>query len=368
MLVLLILVFAGLAFYKYKQIKTGMAMGAKFAPPPAAVTTLVAKSQTWQPVLSAVGTMKAVNGVTVSTDLAGIVSEIDFESGARAKKGDLLVRLDTRQEQAQVVQAEAKLELSKFNLARQTDLLAKKAVSQSDYDAASAGYKEDAAAVENAKAVVARKTITAPFDGELGIRQVSLGQYLNVGAPIVPLQSMDPIYVDFSVPQQEIGQIVIGKKIRLKADSIEGEEFEGVITSIDSLVDLATRNITVEATVNNPAAKLRAGMFVKVEVLLPEQKGVISIPATAINYAPYGNSVFVVKEKTGDDGKPAKIVQEQFVKTGPSRGDQVSILSGVKAGDEVVTSGVFKLRAGAPVNINNSVQPGNDPNPKPPDT
>jgi len=368
MLVLVVLVVAGLGYIKYRQIVAGMAMGKLFAPPPAAVSTLTAKSEKWEPVLNSVGSLKAVNGVVVSTDLAGIVSEIDFESGSKAKKGDLLVRLDTRQEQAQLVQAQAKLDLSKVSLDRQKDLIAKKVSAQSDYDAAQSQYSQDNAAVENAQALIARKTITAPFDGELGIRQVNLGQYLNVGAPIVPLQSLDPIYCDFSLPQQQISQIVIGKKIRIKVSGMDNKEFEGEISSVDSLVDQSTRNITVEATVKNPDGELRPGMFVSVEVILPPQEGVISIPATAINYAPYGDSVFVVRDGKDDDGKPTKIVEEHVVKLGPSRGDQVSIISGVKDGDEVVTSGVFKLRANAAVKINNSVQPGNEANPKPPDT
>lgn len=368
MLVLVALAVAGLGYIKYRQIVAGMAMGKLFAPPPAAVSTLVAKSETWEPVLNSVGSLKAVNGVVVSTDLAGIVSEIAFESGSKAKKGDLLVRLDTRQEQAQLVQAQAKLDLSKVSLDRQKDLISKKVSAQSDYDAAASQFSQDYAAVENAQALIARKTITAPFDGELGIRQVNLGQYLNVGAPIVPLQSLDPIYCDFSLPQQQINKIVVGKKIRIKVSGMDSKEFEGEITSIDSLVDQATRNITVEATVKNPDAELRPGMFVSVEVILPPEEGVISIPATAVNYAPYSDSVFVIRDGKDDAGNPAKIVEEHVVKLGPSRGDQVSILSGVKDGDEVVTSGVFKLRAGAPVKINNSVQPGNEANPKPPDT
>ena len=202
MLLAVHLVFDVIAGIFVMNLKKGMAMGAKFAPPPAAVTTLVAKTQTWQPVLSAIGALKAVNGVVVSTDLAGIVSEISFESGATAKKGDLLVKFDTRQEDAQLGQAQAKLDLSKVNLDRQKDLLAKKAIAQSDYDTAASNYRQDQAAVENAKALIARKTITAPFDGLLGIRQINLGQYMNVGDPIVPLQSLDPIYVDFFMPQQ----------------------------------------------------------------------------------------------------------------------------------------------------------------------
>lgn len=377
MVVLVLAAFAGLGYAKYKQIQAGIAMGKLFAPQPAAVTTIVAKPQTWQPVLGSIGALKAVNGVVVSTDLSGIVSEIHFESGAMVKKGDLLLKLDTRQEDAQLAQAQSKADWAKTNLDRQKDLLSKKTVAQSDYDAAVTEYEQDKAALENAKALIARKTITAPFDGLLGIRNVNLGQYVNVGDSIVPLQSLSPIYVDFSIPQQQIPQIAVGKKVRIKVDGMEDKVYEGEISSINSLVDQATRNITVEAILKNEDGKLRPGMYVNVEVLLPEQDGVITIPATAVSYSPYGNSVFIVKDAVdeknqpvnGSDGKRAKMVVEQFVKLGASRGDQVAVLSGVKEGDEVVTSGMFKLQSKALVKIDNSqVQPGNDPNPKPPDT
>ncbi len=378
MLFLVVLLIAGLTFAKYRQFQAGMKMKALFAPPPVTVTTLEAKPQTWEPVLSAIGALKAVNGVTVSTDLAGVVTEIHFESGATAKKGDLLIKLDTRQEDSQLAQAEAKLDLSQIVLTRQADLLTKKAIAQSDYDAAASDYRQNEAAVDNAKALIARKTITAPFDGSLGIRQVNLGQYLNVGDPIMPLQSLNPIYVDFSIPQQQIDQVAVGGKIRIKVNGSEDREFDGVITSINSLVDPATRNVTVEATAQNSDGKIRPGMYVKVDVILPPQDGVITIPSAAINYSPYGDSVFIVngfaKDEDGKpvydkDGKQAQQVDEQFVKLGPTRGDQVSVVSGLKEGDQIVTSGVFKLRPHAAVIINNnSVQPGNDPNPKPPDT
>jgi membrane fusion protein (multidrug efflux system) len=365
--VLLILALGG---YKYLQIKAGMAMYAKFAPPPAAVTSIVARAQTWQPVLSVVGSMRAVNGVLVSTDLAGIVSQIAFESGRELKKGDLLVKLDTQQEQAQLHSAQARRELATISLQRQKDLFAKKAVAQSDFDAAQSEFRQADAAVEEAQAMIDRKTLTAPFDGLAGIRQVDIGQYLNVGAPIAPLQSLDPIYVEFSIPQQNFSQITQGKKVRVRADGVDAQEFDGEITAIDSKVDESTRNVTIQATVKNPAHKLRPGMYVNVDVLLPEQPGVVALPATSINYAPYGDSVFIVKDaaQPGADGKIGKEVVQQFVKLGASRGDQVSILTGVKAGDEVVTSGVFKLRSHAAVMINNSVQPDNEENPNPPDT
>jgi len=370
MLGAVLLIVLALAGYKFLKFKQGMAQFAKFSTmPPAAVTSTIAKAQTWQPVLSVVGSMRAVNGVLVSTDLAGIVSQIAFESGRELKKGDLLVKLDTQQEQAQLHSAQARRELARISLQRQQDLYTKKAVAQSDFDAAQSEFRQADAAVEEAQAMIARKTITAPFDGLAGIRQVDLGQYLNVGATIAPLQSLDPIFVEFSIPQQNFNQIVPGKKLHVRADGIDGQEFDGQITAIDSKVDEATRNVTIQGTVQNPGHKLRPGMYVNVDILLPEQPGVIAIPATSINYAPYGDSVFIIKDtQPAPDGAKGKEVVQQFVKLGATRGDQVAILTGVKPGDEVVTSGVFKLRSHTPVMVNNSVQPGNDPNPTPPDT
>jgi membrane fusion protein (multidrug efflux system) len=365
-----VLLVAVLAIVKVLEVKAAIAKFAAFGPAPAAVTSSIAKAQTWQPVMTMVGSMRAVNGVLVSTDLAGIVSQISFESGSEVKKGDLLVKLDTRQEEAQLHSAEAKRELARISLERQRSLIAQKAVAQSDFDSAQSEFSQDDAAVEEAQALIARKTIVAPFDGLAGIRQVDLGQYLNVGSTIAPLQSIDPIYVEFSVPQQDIDKVVAGKKLRIRADGIGDREFDGFVTAIDSKVDEATRNITVQGTVQNPDHLLRPGMYVNVDVLLPEQQGVVAIPSTAIEYAPYGDSVFIIKDApAGTDGKPAgKIVVQQFVKLGATRGDQVAVLSGVSPGDEIVTSGVFKLRSHAPVQVNNSVQPDENPNPNPPDT
>ncbi len=368
MLVLVFLFIAGIAGVKFALIMKGMAMGKLFAPPPPSVTIIVAKTQTWQPVLSVIGSLKAVNGVTVSTDLAGIVSEIAFESGASVKKGDLLVRLDTRQEAAQLRSAEARRDLTEANLDRQRELISKKAVAQTDFDSANSEFRQADAAVEQARAMIARKTILAPFDGLLGIRQANVGQYLNVGASIVPLQSLDPIYVQFALPQQHLDQVAAGGKLRISASGIKGEEFEGRISAIDSLVDESTRNILIQGTVANPGEKLRPGMFVNVEVLLPETPGVVAVPASSINYAPLRDSVFIVRDKAGPDGKPAQVVEEHFVKLGPSRGDQVSILSGVKEGDRVVTSGAFKLQSGLVVKISDLIRPGNELNPNVPDT
>jgi membrane fusion protein (multidrug efflux system) len=342
-------------------------MGASFAPPPSAVSTVVVKGEEWQPTLRAVGTLKAVHGVTVSTDMAGIVSEISFESGTKVKKGDLLVKMDTEQEEAQIHSAEARLDLAKTDLERKKDLLSKKAIATSDYDAAESELRKAKAAVEEMKAMTARKTISAPFDGVIGIRQVNLGQYLNPGAMIAPLQSLDPIYAEFALPQQSIGNLELGRKIRVNAGGWAAP-VEGEITAIDAQVDEATRNIIVQGTLRNPENKLRPGMYIDVEVILPEQEKVLAVPSSAVSFAPYGDSLFVVTDGKTPDGKPQKVVEQRFVKLGRTFGDRIAVASGVKEGDEVVTNGVFRLRPGAPVNVNNSVQPENELHPKPADT
>jgi membrane fusion protein, multidrug efflux system len=365
MLVLVAIFIAGIGYWKYVQIQRGMAMGAKFGPPPSAVTTIVVQPQQWQPVLRAVGSLRAVNGVVVSTDLAGIITEIAFESGRQVKKGDVLVKLDTQQEEAQLRSAEARLELARSDLERRRELLAKKAIAQAEFDAAESQLRQMQASVQEMKALMDRKRINAPFDGVIGIRQVDVGQYLNPGAAIAQLQSLDPIYVEFALPQQHLATVELKKRVRITATGFGQTAFEGEINAIDPQVNEASRNFTVQATIQNPEHRLRPGMFVDVEVLLPMQEGVLAIPSTSIAYAPFGDSVYVIREVPGPDGKAVKQAQQQFVKLGPTRGDQVTILSGLQPGDEVVTSGAFKLRPGAPVQVNNSVQPGNELNPKP---
>jgi membrane fusion protein (multidrug efflux system) len=230
-----------------------------------------------------------------------------------------------------------------------------------------AEQKQTEANVAEIRATIARKTIRAPFTGVLGIRQANLGQYLAAGNPIVSLQSLNPIYVNFSVPQQEIAQMRPGRTVHFTSDSLPGMEFSGRINALESVVDAATRNLQVQATVNNPGDKLRPGMFVQVAVGVGEQRAIIPLPASAINYAPFGDSVYVVADMTGPDGKSYHGVRQQFVKVEGSRGDQVAVISGIKPGEEIVTSGVFKLRNGAAVAVNNKVQPGNNPAPRPED-
>jgi membrane fusion protein (multidrug efflux system) len=365
MLTVTALFVGGLGFVKFRQIQTAIGQAASFQPPPEAVTTIVAQQEHWPATLSAIGTMAAVQGVTVSADLPGIVERIGFESGNAVHEGEVLALLDTRQEQAQLAAVEAQRDLARVNFERMQGLLNERVVSQSEFDRAIAEQRQTEARVGEIRAGIARKTIRAPFSGILGIRQVNLGQYLSGGDAVVLLQSLNPIYVNFGVPQQVAGQVRVGRNVRLTTDDLEGAEFGGRVTAVNSSVDEATRNVQVQATLANPGGKLRPGMFVQTEVLLGGSSAVVSLPGSAINYAPYGDSVFVVTDLKDQNGQTYKGVRQQFVKLGGARGDQIAVVSGIKAGDEVVTSGVFKLRNGAAVQINNKVQPGNNPKPKP---
>jgi membrane fusion protein (multidrug efflux system) len=355
---------AAIGGVKFLQIKSAIAAYAAFQPPPEAVTTIVARSERWPSTLTAIGTVAAVRGVTVSADLPGIVDKIVFTSGQRVAAGDVLVELDTRQEQAQLAAAEAQRDLSHANLDRMRSLNEQRIVAQSEYDQSEANYKQAEATAREIRATIGRKTIRAPFAGVLGIRQVNLGQYLAGGAEIVQLQSLDPVYVNFAVPQQQLGRIRPGTEVGVTPEN-DGPEIHGKVTAIDSVVDEATRNVQVQATFENPRARLRAGMFVDVRVVLGVGSDVVALPASAVNYAPYGDSIFVVSDMKSQQGKRYRGVLQRFVKLGATRGDQVAVLSGVQAGEEVVTSGVFKLRPGAAVQVNNTVQPSNNPAPRP---
>jgi membrane fusion protein (multidrug efflux system) len=331
------------------------------------VTTIRVGEERWPATLGAIGTTEAVQGVTVSADQPGVVDVVSFDSGRRVAEGEVLVRLDTRQEQAQLAAAQAQLELSRLNNDRMAGLRKEGIVAQADDDRSSAELKQAEARVGEIKATIERKTIRAPFGGLLGIRQVNRGQYLNAGSPVVELQSLDPIYVNFSVPQNAIAEVKPGVKVHLALEGVANAEFVGQVTAVNSVVDPNTRNIQVQATVANPLGTLRPGMFVQTQVVLPAQQAHVSVPASAINYAPYGDSVFVVGDVAGPNGQKYVGVRQQFVKVGASRGDQVAVLSGLKPGESVATSGVFKLRNGSAVKVNNVVQPGNDPAPKPED-
>jgi len=367
MLAVVAVTIVGLGFAKYQQIQAAVAQGAAFQPPPEAVTTIAAQQEQWPATLSAIGTATAVQGVVVSADLPGIVERIAFESGGWVREGDVLVELDTQQEQAQLAAAQAESNLARLNLDRRHGLVDQGAISGADYDRAAAEQKLTEARVAEIRATIARKTIRAPFSGSLGIRQVNLGQYLSAGDAVVPLQALDPIYVNFGVPQQDAGQVRLGSSVRIAAGDLPGTEFTGRVTAVNSVVDEATRNIQVQATLSNPQGRLRPGMFVQVELRVGGNRAVVALPASAISYAPYGDSVFVVTDLQDEKGNTYRGVRQQFVKVEGARGDQVAVISGVNAGDEVVTSGLFKLRNGVAVQVNNTVTPGNNPRPKPED-
>lgn len=366
MLAVTVVVLVGLGLLKFKQFQSA-AQAAAFQPPPEAVTTIMAKQETWPATLKVVGTADAVQGVTVSADLPGTVERIAFDSGKWVRQGELLLQLDTRQERAQLAALEAERDLAKVNFVRMKALVDEGVISRTEYDRATAEEKATEARVGEIRATIARKTIRAPFSGVLGIRQVNVGQYLSAGDPIVPLQSLNPIYVNFGVPQQAAGQVRVGRNLRITTDELGGREFTGRVTALNSIVDPATRNIQVQATLANPEGKLRPGMFVEVEVGVGASRSVVALPASAISYAPYGDSVFIVSDLKDPQGQSYRGVRQQFVKLEGARGDQVAVISGLKPGDEVVTSGTFKLRTGAAVAINNKIQPGNSQNPTPED-
>ncbi|HZQ24465.1 MAG TPA: efflux RND transporter periplasmic adaptor subunit [Terriglobales bacterium] len=368
MLAIVAVVLGSLGFIKFRQIQTAIAQGASFQPPPTAVTTLVAKRETWPSTMEVIGTVAAIQGVTVSADLPGTVDKIYFDSGKWVNKGDVLVELDTRQERAQLAAMEAQRDLATINYDRTQQLVKQGVIAKTEYDNVTAQQKVTEGQVGEIRATIARKTIRAPFSGVLGIRQINLGQYLAAGEAIVPLQSLNPIYVNFGVPQQATAQLALGRSLRISSDDLPGLQFSGRVTALDSVVNESTRNLQVQATLPNPQNKLRPGMFVQVSLAMGATQQVIPLPASAINYAPYGDSVFVVTELKDPKGNAYRGVRQQVVKLVGSRGDQVGIASGINPGDEIVTSGVFKLRNGAAVQINNKVQPDNNPHPKPEDS
>jgi len=356
-----------LGFAKFRQIESAVHAGA-FQPPPEAVTSIVTQREQWPASMTAIGTIEAVHGVMVSADLPGTVARINFDSGKPVREGEILVELDTRQERAQLASLEAQRDLAKVNFGRMQELVNAGVISRMDYDQATAQQKATEANVAEIRATIDRKTIRAPFSGILGIRKVNLGQYLPAGSPVVSNQSLNPIYVNVGVPQQAAAQVHVGRNLRVTTEDVAGKVFAGSVTAIDSEVDPTTRNIQVQATLSNPEGKLRPGMFVQVEMPLGASRAVIALPASAINYAPYGDSVFVITDLKDPKGKTYRGVRQQFVKVEGARGDQVGVISGLKPGEEVVTSGVFKLRNGAAVQVNNKVQPGNSPAPKPEDS
>ena len=363
MLALLAIAVCGIiAFKNYTGQKSREAMMASMTPP--TVSTIKAALADWQPKLDAVGTLRAVNGADLSSELAGIVQTINFESGSDAEKDAVLVQLRDDDDVAKLHALQATEKLASITLERDQKQLKVQAISQATVDNDQATLDSAKANTAAQQALIDKKTIRAPFAGHLGIRQVDVGQYLQPGAAIVTLQQLDPIYVDFTLPEQALSQIGPGQKVGATVDAIPGTRFEGTVDAINSKVDEATRNVQVRATFKNPDHKLLPGMFANVTVDIDQPAHYITLPQTAIVFNTYGNTVYLVQSKD-ENGKPQSMVQQTVVITGETRGDQIAVLSGIKDGDEVVTSGQVKLRNGSPVIVNNETQPANDPDPKP---
>ena len=348
---------------KVIQIKALIAAGENFEAPPEYVTSAIVTEEFWRQTLDAVGSLTAVQGVLVSTEVAGKVDALHFESGESVESGQLLVEFDTSSEEAQLAAAQAEAELASINLDRAKKLRLSNTVAEAELDSAQAAFLAAEAHVDNLEALIAKKRISAPFSGRLGLRQVNLGQFINNGDPIVSLQSLDPIFVDFAFPQKWVSQVATGMPVEVEVDSHPQTLFEGQITAMDPEVDVSTRTISLRATLDNPEGKLLPGMFGQVSVVLPEEKPQKVLPATAIVYASYGDSVFVIKE---EDGR--KFVEQQFVRVIDARGDFVSITSGPEAGSSIVSTGAFKLRQGMRVELNDKLAPSMNLDPKPEDS
>ena len=359
----LLLVIGILAGIKGLQIFKMVDKGKSFTPPPETVTTAQAHPDSWEITLSAVGSLEAAQGVTVAAELPGKVARIDFIPGAWTKAGTLLLQQDTSSEEALLQAAEAQASLAKLNFQRLRLLIETNAVSRAAFDDGEAKHKQAMAQADTIRATIAKKTIRAPFSGRLGIRLVNLGQILKEGEPIVSLQAMDPIFINFMLPQQELARIQPGLPVRITSDALPGQMVAGRITAINPQADSATRNVRAQATAANKEERLRPGMFATVAVVLPAKNQVLAIPATAVLPAPYGDSVFVVEERK--DEKSGLAVRQQFVRLGERRGDFVAVISGLEDGATVVSSGVFKLRNGQAVVVDNALNPEFSLNPKP---
>lgn len=336
--------------------------------PATAVTTVTAVEAAWRPVLSAIATLAPVEGVTLGADADGTISRIAVESGALVKAGDLLLEFDTTVEAAQLAAAEARLAIVKIDRDRAVELRKNDTISQAELDQNEAQLNQTAAEVEALRALLSKKKVRAPFDGRVGIRLVNLGQFVGRGAALLPLQKLDPIYVNFSIPQRNLPELVVGQEVEVKVDAFGERVFAGKITAINPQVDTSSRNVSVQALIANPDEQLRAGMFARVEVQLPVAQATVVLPTTAIAYASYGNSVYVVEQMKDAAGKEYLGARQQFVKLGAARGDQIAVLEGVKPGEVIASAGVFKLRNAAPVQINNDNLPANNPEPTPPNT
>jgi membrane fusion protein (multidrug efflux system) len=359
--VLLVVLIGGFGYFQFvvkpEMIKGFITAGGQ---PPVTVSTEVAKTEKWLPKLAAIGSFRAVQGVDVASEVGGIVRKINFDSGQLVTEGTVLVQLDDSVEQADLTSGQALLKKAELELRRQRELLARKNTSQTVFDTALAARDVAAAAVDRVRAVIAQKSITAAFGGRLGIRNVDLGQYVSPGAAMVTLQRLSPIYVDFPVPEQELNKLTIGKKIEVAVDAEPGRTFDGEVESIDAKINQATRNVLVRARIENLDARLLPGMFANVNVIAGAAVELVTLPRTAVTYSLYGDSVYVVIEAPAAEGAAAGekdkalIVDRRFVRVGEARGDRVSILEGVKAGEQAVVAGQIKLRPKARVQVDNS--------------
>ncbi|NBF04546.1 efflux RND transporter periplasmic adaptor subunit [Pseudomonas sp. Fl5BN2] len=364
MLGVVLLIVAVIGGVKFSQISKLIAQG-KVPLPPAVVTAIKAPYEEWQPSVSAVGSMKTMRGVDVTTEVGGIIRSIGFKPGQEVAAGDLLVQLNADSDIAQLRSLEATANLAGTVLKRDKAQLAVNAVSQAQVEADEADLKAKLAAAEQQRALVAKKSIRAPFAGRIGITGVNPGQYLNPGDKIANLQTFDPIYIDFNVPQAQVQAIAIDQSVTVTADGLPKQTFSGRVSSIDTQFDPNTRNVTVEATIDNPKRSLVPGMFARAVVSSGTTQRYLTLPQTSVTYNPYGTTVFIVTQHNNDRGEVVLTAQQTFIETGPTRGDQVAVLSGVKEGDQVITSGQMKLKNGSPVKIEERDAPLNDPSPTP---
>jgi len=350
---LFLIVVVPIGLIKFFQVRKMMSSPTQM--PPTTVSSAVVKEEDWAPMLSAIGSVSAVQGAVVSTELGGVVEQINFQNGGEAKKGDVLVRLAARAE-------DADLQLARQDLERTRDLAVRKVISKAELDAAESKFKQKEGAV-------AKKEVRAPFDGQLGIRQVNVGQMINAGQQVVQLTALDPVYVDFALPEQFLSQLGNGLEVDVRVDALPDHDFKGKLTAVNSMVDSVTRNVTAQATLENPEHTLRPGMFAKAQVVLPAKGKALVIPGSAVSYAPFGDSVYVIEKKKDEKtGKESQVIRQQFVRVGESRGDFVSVTQGLKGGETIVSTGVFKLRNGMTVTINNDLAPKPQLKPNPVDS
>jgi membrane fusion protein (multidrug efflux system) len=363
------LIGAIVVLFGVKALQIKKMMSTPFAMPPTAVSSAVVKAEDWAPTLSAVGSISAVQGAIVSTELGGVVANVAFQNGGVAKKGELLVKLDTSAEEGLLKNAQSELELARANLERARDLANRKVVSKQELDTAESLFSQKQGSVDNINAVMRKKQVLAPFDGQLGIRQVNVGQMINAGQQVVALTALDPVYVDFALPQQELSKLSEGLEVTVRTDAVAGKAFKGKLTAIDSMVDSVTRNVSIQATLANPDHTLRPGMFIKAWIELPNKNKTLVIPGSAVSYAPYGDSVFVIEKKPDPKtGKESLTLRQQVVRVGQARGDFIAITQGLKEGEMVVSTGVFKLRNTMAVFVSNDLAPKPELNPTPPDS